>query len=232
MELELNQLAAGLGLPPATVERWIRQGRLPARQKGETCSFSFSSMRKWAETHHLHFAPPKEGRIQATPPPVDTLLGAMRRGGIFYDTEGEDIGSALQAAVRRIPHLDGPELQNKLLTSLLAREQLMSTGVGRGIAIPHPRTPLVETGLSSLISVSFLKTPIDYHALDRVPVFVLFIMVCPSPKTHLHLLARLSFCLREPGFAAFLGRRPQPDVLYETIEAMENRMNDEPGKSS
>ncbi|MDO9262551.1 MAG: PTS sugar transporter subunit IIA [Desulfosalsimonadaceae bacterium] len=225
MELELEKLAVSLNLPPATVERWIRQGRLPVRQKGSQCIFSQSSLKKWAETNHLTFAP-KGPEISGTPEiPADTLSGAMERGGIFYDVEGHSIETVLQSVVDRVGFLQSSEQKHSLYESLLAREQLMSTGIGRGVAIPHPRTPLGEIEGISRISVCFLKAPVDYKALDRQPVFVLFVLVCPSAKTHLRLLARLSYCLREESFVDFLRHQPEHHAFYEKIRDVDSRFD-------
>ena len=231
MELELEKLAASLGLPPATVERWIRQGRLPVRQKGSQCIFSQSSLKKWAETNHLTFAPKGAERSGEPEAPVDTLSGAIERGGIFYDIEGHSIETVLQSVVDRVRFAQSPEQKHSLYESLLDREQLMSTGIGRGVAIPHPRTPLGEIAGSSLISVCFLKTPVDYNALDRRPVFVLFVLVCPSAKNHLRLLARLSYCLREAAFVDFLRDVPDQGDFYEKIREFDSRF-DSPEVSS
>ncbi len=230
MELELAKLAAGLSLAPATVERWIRQGRLPVRQKGGQCIFSLSSLQKWAVANRMTFvlpgqAPPGEPGNQA-----DTLSDAMLRGGIFYDTEGDTIEAVLHSAVSRIHWFEEGAQKQKLLESLLAREQLMSTGIGRGVAIPHPRQPIEMIAAPPLITVCFLRAPIDYHALDRQPVFVLFVLVCPSAKSHLRLLARLSYCLREETFVDFLRRIPANDTFYEKIREVDSR-SDGHGKS-
>lgn len=231
MEIELEKLAAGLNLAPATVERWIRQGRLPVRQKGDYCIFSLSSLKKWAATNHLTFVP--KGSERPGEPEIlsDTLSDTIERGGIFYDIEGGSIETVLQSAVSHINRFETGEQKQALFEGLLAREQLMSTGIGRGLAIPHPRTPLGEIDAPALISVCFLKTSIDYNALDRRPVFVLFVLVCPSPKSHLRLLARLSYCLREEAFVDFLRGIPDQNSFYEKIREFDLRF-DTPEASS
>jgi PTS system nitrogen regulatory IIA component len=231
MELELETLAASLNLAPATVERWIRQGRLPVRQKGSQCIFSQSSLKKWAVTNRLTFVPKGPGSMEQTENRVDTLSDTIERGGIFYDIEGDSIEAVLHSVVSRITCFETPDRKQSILESLVAREQLMSTGIGRGVAIPHPRTPLGEIDIPALISVCFLNTPIDYKALDHRPVFVLFVLVCPSAKSHLQLLARLSYCLREESFVDFLRHIPDQDAFYAKIREFDYRF-DGPGLSS
>lgn len=224
MELELEALAAGLNLPAPTVARWIRQGRLPVRQKGDRCIFSRPALQKWAAVNHLTFvlkAP--ENAVEAAASP-ENLFRAVKRGGVFYEVEGDDIAAVLRSAVSRIAHFETAAQKQRLLDGLMARESLMSTGVGRGIAIPHPRTPLECSGTDPLIAVCFLKNPLDYKALDREPVFVLFVLVCPSPRIHLRMLSRLSYCLRDAAFVDFLCRIPDKSAFLEQIRDIDLRL--------
>ena len=210
MKLSINELAEALNITPGTVERWIRQGRIPARQKEAHCEFDLSSVQKWARDNNLKFTPPGTEIRPPRPDHPDTLASAMECGGIFYDIEGATVSDVIRAGVSRIPCFQTSGQRDLLCESLLAREELMSTGIGRGVAIPHPRTPLDFGGIPAFITTCFLKNPMDYQAVDRRPVFVLFFLVCPSSKQHLHLLARLSF--------SYISGRPQhprqdPQVL-------------------
>ena len=95
--------------------------------------------------------------------------------------------------------------------------------MGRGIAIPHPRSPLSETLDHSLITTCFLDEPIDFHAVDDKPVFVMFILVSASTKMHLHLLSRLSFCVRDGAFFKFLETYPNSVELFSRVKGIENQ---------
>lgn len=220
MQLELEKFAECLDIPPSTVERWIRQGRMPVRRKGNTCEFSQAMIEKWATSNHLKFVMPgaaekleDAGEDQA----LDDLPSVMRRGGVIYDLEGESVSGVLWAAVNSAPYFDAPEKKKTLYETLKAREEMMSTGIGKGVAIPHPRTPMQDSEIPAFITTCFLKSPIDYQAIDKEPVFVLFLLVSPSAKIHLHLLAQLSFCLRDEAFNELLKQSPTPEELYTKI---------------
>ena len=87
-----------------------------------------------------------------------------------------------------------------LLSVLLARESLGSTGFGGGIAIPHVRNPIVLHIPRPMITLCFLETPVEFGAIDGLPVHTLFTMVSPTVKAHLHLLSRLTYGLRMTEF--------------------------------
>ncbi len=227
MQLDLQKFAQCLDIPPTTVERWIRQGRIPVRKKGNACEFSQPLIEKWAEANHLKFVPPGE-QVNMEPEKADEALddlpSVMRRGGVFYDIEGKSVSGVLWSAVEKAPYFEAPEQKKALYESLMAREEMMSTGIGKGVAIPHPRTPMTESNISAFITTCFLKTPIDFQAIDKKPVFILFLLVSPSAKRHLHLLAQLSFCLRDEAFLKFLGKYPTPEELYASIADFSERI--------
>ena len=225
MKLTLKELATALNITSGTVERWIRQGSIPVRLKEGDCVFSRQSLVKWAQENNLTYQPSGNG-IQ--PPPenlLDNLSAAMERGGVHYDIEGESVEEILKAGVNQISWFDTQVQREALYESLLAREELMSTGIGNGVAIPHPRIPLGYAEIPAFITTCFLKKPVDYKAVDRLPVFVIFLLVCPSSKYHLHLLARLSFCLRDAAFIDFLKHTPDQAAFFKKIEELDQRFD-------
>ena len=223
MDLSLSEIAAGLNVTESTVERWIRQGRIPLQQTGSECRFNLSVLERWAESHNMTFALPAAPQELALPSRT-TLVAAMERGGVHRDIAGENVVGVLKTAVARLTML--PEnARDDLYDQLVRRERLTSTGIGRGVAIPHPRSPIEGVSDLPLIATSFLQKPIDFKAVDDQPVFVLFILISDSIDNHLHLLSRLAFCLRDNDFLAFLHRQPEADALLERIAAFEKRLD-------
>jgi PTS system nitrogen regulatory IIA component len=107
-----------------------------------------------------------------------------------------------------------PELYEKLLQ----RERLGSTGVGRGIAIPHLRI----AGLDRIVCVfARLEAPIDFASLDDEPVDLIFVLLTPedSGGDHLKALARISRLMREPGNAQKLRKARDTAALYAVLVA-------------
>lgn len=217
MKLELSELAESLQLPLYTVERWIRQGRIPVRKTGSTCMFKRSILVKWAEKHDIIFNLTEERKAGMAEDEHPLLLTAMERGGVHYGIKGETVDAVLTNAVIHMPGFTDDE-RDLLLTKLLEREKLTSTGIGKGVAIPHPRSPLPGKDRPAQISTFFLDKTIDFKSLDDKPVSVMFVIVCPSVKSHLHLLSRISFCLRDDSFIHELQQSPTPDIFFKKIE--------------
>lgn len=227
MRLSIEDLASSLDLPASTVDRWIRQGRIPVRRSGGDCIFEVSSIERWASSKRLPLKLPEdrnEGPTEKTAQDQASLVQVMKRGGVYHDVSGDDVPAALTSAVSLIPNIADTDRQ-PLLQALLDRESLTSTGIGNGVAIPHPRAPLIETPLKPQISTCFLSQPVDYKAVDDRPVFVLFVLLSDSVQTHLHLLSRLAYGLRDKAFLDVLRQRPETPQLLEQIAAFEHRLD-------
>ena len=223
MDLTLSQIADGLNVAESTLERWIRQGRIPVERIGGECRFNLATLARWARDQNMHFS---LSEAEAKPPAAAAggLAEAMGRGGVHRDVVGASIEAVLKSAVSRLTML-APPVRDELFDRLVSRERLSSTGIGRGVAIPHPRSPIGEATGLPLIATAFLHRPVDFNAVDDQPVFVLFILLSHSIDSHLRLLSRLAFCLRDEDFLAFLHRQPEADALFNRIAAFEQRLD-------
>jgi PTS system nitrogen regulatory IIA component len=97
--------------------------------------------------------------------------------------------------------------------ALLDREQLGSTGVGRGVAIPHGKID----GLSEIVGVlAKLDHPIDFEAVDDQPVDLIFMLLAPADATaaHLKALAKVSRLLRDDRVRDALRGAASAEALY------------------
>jgi nitrogen PTS system EIIA component len=219
----VEEIAKCLNIAPSIVERWVRQGRIPVRKKGDQCVFSQSALKRWAEANNLTFTLSVSESNQISENGLESLAAVMERGAVFYDIEGNTVEEVLSNAIEQMPFFKTEDQKKMLYESLAAREKLRSTGIGYGVAIPHPRTPLGYSEIPAFITTCFLKEPINYKAVDMRPVFVLFVLVSPSSKIHLHLLSRLSFFLRDENFIKFLNQKPDTLTFFARIAEYENR---------
>lgn len=99
---------------------------------------------------------------------------------------------------------------------ILAREALGSTGFGAGTAIPHGR---LETLPRIVAVIAQLATPVDYAALDGLPVDLVVLMLAPAGAgaEHLKALARVSRALRDRDFCDKLRGSSSADALYALV---------------
>ncbi len=218
MELSVFELSKHLGVATNTIERWVRQGNLPVSKKGRNFRFRSSDLEKWAIKHNIKLSLLNKEKPKKEVQPVLSLSEAVQSGGVYYDIPGNDVESVLEAAIAEIVKIP-EDFKIDLLERLIERENALSTGIGNGFAIPHPREQLSYLE-NPIVCICFLKHPVDYNALDNKPVSTLFFILCPELKMHLHLLSSLSFCLKDNEFTAFLESKPDLDQLIEKIDAL------------
>lgn len=219
MQLSVRDVARAFGVTEDDVYNWIADGRLPDRAINGQQRFNRSELLEWATLHQLALPPDFFGDADGRESRLPTLTEALERGQIFHGLKDGDKTSALAAIVECIPLPPGVN-RKSLLSILLAREALASTGIGDGIAIPHPRNPITLNQCPPQVSLGFLEHPVDFNAIDGRPVYALFIMVSPTPRVHLHLLSRLSYALHRDAFRrAVVDRAPAATILAESRRA-------------
>ncbi len=122
---------------------------------------------------------------------------------------------ALQELARRAAALTGTD-EAKLLETLLEREQLGTTGIGGGTAVPHGRVP----GLARPFTMfARLEKPIDFAAIDSEPVDLIFLLLTPAAAgaDHLKALALISRLLRDRAICAKLRGTDDPAAIYALL---------------
>ena len=100
--------------------------------------------------------------------------------------------------------------------ALIERESLGPTGVGGGVALPHARLENLDHVVGAFI---LLESPVDFEAIDRQPVDVVFSLFAPKSAgvEHLKALALVSRTLREQSIVAKLRANPDPTTLYTIL---------------
>lgn len=131
----------------------------------------------------------------------------------------EALRELVEALHRSHPEID----QNRLVEILLDREELGSTAIGEGIAIPHGKLP----GLTNVLAAFGRSTKgIDFESLDGSPTGLFFLLVAPedSAGVHLKALARVSRLLKDKGFRESLFAAKNRDDLAAVIKAEDDKL--------
>ncbi len=205
MKLTVRDLAIVFDASEATIERWIRDDGLPHHRAYGQNRFHRAEILEWANLHGV--------RIRMDPQLDERGGGALARlsdalavGGIHDGVKATSMESLLHAVVKRMP-LPGDVDREMVFDVLLARENMGSTGIGGGIAIPHVRSPVVLPVDRTAVTLCFLADPVDFHAIDGQPVDTVFAIVAPTIRLHLSVLARLAAALHDAEFARALKSR-------------------------
>lgn len=224
MQLSVRDAAGILNVSEKTIYRWIKQSVIPAYRINEQYRFNKTELLEWATSRRIQVSPTIFAEGETSSIPLPSLSDALKAGGVSYRVEGRDQASVLRSVV---DSLKLPEEVDRdfLYKVLLARETLGSTGIGDGIAIPHVRNPVVLHVSKPTVSLSFLERAIDFQAIDGKPVNILFTLISPSVRAHLHLLSRLGFVLRDQALKEALKSEASRDVLMDCLTRAEKAIS-------
>ncbi len=120
---------------------------------------------------------------------------------------------------------DDPRIGNfeRVRAAVLAREAMMSTGVGKGLALPHARTPAVD-GIVAAFATS--AEPVPFDAIDDDPVRLFFLLVGPESarSEHLKTMSRVSRLMNESAFREQLLAVDTPEEIIALFEESERNL--------
>ena len=216
MQLSVKDVSELLQVSEKTVYRWIEEGKLPGYRLNAQYRFNRYELLEWATAHRLPLSPAIFDEKEASSVPRPELGTALDAGGVFYRLDATDRESALRSIVQVLRLPDEVD-RDFLFQVLLARERLESTGIGGGIALPHVRSPIVLHVPKATVTLCFLENPVDFRALDDEPVQVLFTLISPTLRAHLHLLSRLVFTLRDAEFRSLLAKQAGREELLKAV---------------
>jgi nitrogen PTS system EIIA component len=224
MKLTVRDAARIFMVSDKTIYRWLENKSLPGYRINHQYRFKRDELLKWAAANNIKVSPDLSAESGSIGMYLENLSEAIQTGGIYYRVKGNDKKSALRSIVDliRLPANIDREL---LFRVLLEREEIASTGIGDGIAIPHVRNPNTFQIPNLIVSLSFLEEPIDFQSIDNQPVYCLFTIVSPSVRSHLHLLSRLSFALHDKNLKKAIKTQSHCEDILSHIDRIELKLD-------
>ncbi len=148
------------------------------------------------------------------------LAALIHRGGVFFDVEGntpEEIYKKISEMIQIPDGLSAEQIYN----ALCAREKVLSTAVGNGIALPHARASIVKDEADQKICVVYLKKPIDMQAPDEREVYVMFVLLTQNSQAHLKVLTELAGLFRNLRFRKALETHASEAEILSLIRELD-----------
>ena len=181
--LTIEEVAKYLRVSERTVYDWAQKGEIPAGKIGTVWRFKKSEIEKWVNERLSSNIKKEENNPEVI---VKNILSPDRIVFINHTTKRD----ALVELANNLSTAPQVKYSDELVTEILKREELMSTAIGRGIAIPHVRLSSVT---DLVMSVGICKKDIiDYQSIDEIPVRIL-IMIAAAYNQHTYYLQTLSF---------------------------------------
>jgi nitrogen PTS system EIIA component len=218
MDLKMKDIIDLLDVPEKTIIQWINEKRMPSYKIKNQYYFNKAEVNEWILKNNIAVSE-KILDLALTNRPV-SLIDLIKKGDVHYGIKGTTVLKVIDDVVATIPIPKSAD-KDTVRASLILREEMMTTAVGRGIALPHPRNPIISDIDEESVSVCFLKKPVDYGALDGEPVRVLFVIISSNAKRHLEILSKISFLSKQDDFIKTLNDKPQKDVFLSYIDRIE-----------
>jgi len=181
--LTIEEVARYLRVSERTVYDWAQKGEIPSGKIGTVWRFKKAEIEKWVNDRLSSSSKPvlQNSQIQ-----VKNILSPDRIVFLNHSTKHD----ALLALANNLSTAPQVKASQELSVEILKREELMSTAIGRGIAIPHVRLASVT---DLVMSVGISKVDIlDFQAIDDEPVRLLF-MIAAAYNQHAYYLQTLSY---------------------------------------
>jgi len=228
----IEEAARYLHLTSADVERRVKDREIPFEKRGDRVMFRKRDIDAWASQRILGLPEQrleeyhqKSTRGTREFLPDEAILPEMLdRGAVNSAMTSKTKSSVLRdlvALAEKTGQLTDPK---ELLESLETREELCSTALPGGLAIPHPRFHQPYLFESSFIVVGRPIQEIHFGAPDGEPTDLIFLLCCQDDRIHLHMLSRLCLMAQKTEMLSQLRAAPDASAIRDCIIAAEREV--------
>ncbi len=150
------------------------------------------------------------------------LYSLLNKSTILANLVVHDKNELLNKMIDLLKDQVNHEQLEDIRQAVFERENIMSTGVGKNLAIPHGKVASIEKNYAGF---AILNEPIDFDSIDGKPVSMVFLLAGPEKKnsTHIKLLSRISRLMNSASFRESLSQCETPHDIYETFHEEEMR---------
>lgn len=232
MDLKIKDVADLFNVAESTVRKWILDGKIPSYRIHQQHYFSRTEIENWVISqnkceedsifHHIQrecISSDRQHSSQSNGNRQFCLFRALHKGDVLQHIHGSSKKEIIQSCMHRMSKLIQTDVE-VMIEMLLDRENLMSTAIGNGIAVPHTRESLLNAHHDIVIGVC-LDEPLEFGALDGLPVHTLFFLFACEDKRHLQLLAKIAHFSKQPHLMALIKAHPSKKQLLNAIKDWE-----------
>jgi len=208
--MTLEEVASYLRVSERTVKEWVSQGKLPGGKLGTSWRFQRNEIENWV---NQKLSP----RIKDVQDKANSLSASLSDKRIlFLNTKNKS--DALNSLIDVSFELPGIHSREELQDAVYQRENLMSTGIGLGIGVPHVRLNDVK---DLYISIAINKDEItDYNSLDDIPVKILVMIVAGRNQhsQYIKVLSRIAKLLKDADIREQLIKAESTEDVFEIFD--------------
>ncbi len=216
--MTLSEVASYLKIAEKTVSRMITRGEIPCTKVASQWRFMKSMIDDWLISR-MNVVPQNDlAKILENPEGLIPFTRLTSEDLILDNVKPGSKKDILSQLIIPLVQQEIIEDADDFLRKLLTREKMVTTGIGRGVAIPHLRHPKENPGGGPRMVVGICKAGTDYESMDGKLTHLFFLLVSDSEVVHLRVLAKLNQILRESDFVTRLTNAKKAEVLPILIE--------------
>jgi nitrogen PTS system EIIA component len=221
MDLNTKDISHLLMIPEKEVQQLVKKKEIPFQHLHDKVVFNKHQIIEWALGHNLPIN--VSGHHKLREYHIETLGILLDKDSFHYNCELTKT-SYIEQMISQLNF--EKNVDKEIIIQLLkSRESLMSTAIGNGISLPHPRVPLMVGKNKPLIHFFFSSKPLDLNSIDGKPVHTLILLISQTIKQHLSLIAHISFLLSKETFRFALENRLECQQIIDIITKIEETRN-------
>jgi PTS system nitrogen regulatory IIA component len=221
MDLNTQDISHLLMIPEKEVHQLVKKNEIPFQHLHDKVVFNKHQIIEWALGRNLPIN--VSGHQKFSEYNIENLGTLLDKDSFHYNCELSET-SFIEQMVSQI-NFEKSVDREIIIQLLKSRESMMSTAIGNGISLPHPRVPLMVGRNKPLISFFFANKPLELKSIDGKPVHTLILLISQTIKQHLSLIAHLSFLLSKETFRFALENRLECNEILDIITKIEETRN-------
>lgn len=226
--MDMEELAAYLRRDVREVGKLANRGRLPGHKVGGQWRFARAEINRWLEKQLPDY---NDQQLEALERPSQRggeqeplVAGLLSPASVAVPLGASTKASALKALLNLAEQSWNVYDPESLLAAIRSREEVGSTALPGGVAIPHPHRPLPAALGESVLAYGRTLSGIPFGAPQGELTDLFFLICCRDDRTHLRVLARLTRLLLRPGFLDSLRESETAAESYEKIIQAEQEL--------
>jgi len=221
MDLNIKDISHLLMLPEKDVQQLIKKKEIPYQVIHDRFVFNKHTIIEWALGRNQPIN--VSGHQKLSEYHIETLRPLIEDGSFHYNCDlTEDL--YIDQIISTIT-FDKSVDKDIIVQLLKSRESIMSTAIGNGISLPHPRVPIMVGRDKPLINFFFTSKPLELKSIDGKPVHTIILLISQTIRQHLSLIAHLSFLISQETFRFALENRLHANEILDIITKLEELRN-------
>jgi PTS system nitrogen regulatory IIA component len=218
--MTLAEVAAYLRLAEKTVLRMVHKGQIPCAKVASQWRFLRSMIDDWL-TVKMQVVPRNDlARLIEHSPDVVPLSRLLREQYVVLDVRPGNKEEVLDQLIQPLVRSGFIDQGRTFVGKLLERERIVSTAIGKGVAIPHLRNPLDNPAGGPVLVVGVCPEGTDFEALDGEKTYLFFLLCTDSEVVHLRVLAKVNrIAERKDVLDQLVGAESERELLHVLIRA-------------